>query len=109
MTISWIRSSSDTKREENSYTLSMSDYDGVSTIGNDPAVDVVRHLKDIEKSLANISRDHLKVDIFSALDRSSEKRMIARERRRWKRSQDQRQHSEAQQVTTGITDAASTP
>ncbi len=87
--ISWLRSNSNKKREGNSYTLSMSDYDGVSWLGNDPAIDVARHLKGMEKNLADISRTHLNVDIYSALDRAHEERTIARERRRSKRSQDQ--------------------
>ena len=111
VTISWLRRQSDKKREENSYNLSMADHDGVSWLGNEPAVDMTRHLKSMEKSLVQIAqgREHLKVDIYSALDRSYEKRMIARERRRWKRSQEQRQQAETQQVMTEISDADSAP
>lgn len=104
--ISWLRSHSETKREGNSYTLSMSDHDGVSWLGNDPAIDMVRHLKGMEKNLSDISGTHLNVDIYSALDRAHGERKIARERRRWKRSQNQRQ-VEAQQMSTKISDSDS--
>lgn len=89
VTISWLRKSSDKDREENRYTLSMLDHEGVSWLGSDPAIDVAEHLKKIEKSLADLSKIHLKIDVFSALDRAHEKRAGARARRRWKRSQEE--------------------
>ncbi|WP_435652908.1 hypothetical protein ACSC9T_25330 [Pseudomonas putida] len=89
--ISWLKSSSGKTREENSYILRMSDHEGVSWLGTDPAMDVAQHLKKMEKSLADISRKHLQVDVYSAIDRLHEKRLAARERRRWKRSQEESQ------------------
>lgn len=89
--ISWLKSSSEKSREENSYILRMSDHEGVSWLGNDPAVDVAQHLKKIEKNLGDISRKHIQVDVYSAMDRLHEKRLAARERRRWKRSQENAQ------------------
>jgi len=90
--ISWLKSSSDKTREENSYVLRMADHDGVSWLGNDPAVDVAQHLKKIEKNLGDISRKHIQVDIYSAMDRLHERRLAARERRRWKLSQEKPQN-----------------
>ncbi|MEB3900131.1 hypothetical protein ODI84_08060 [Pseudomonas putida] len=89
--ISWLKSSSGKTREENSYILRMSDHEGVSWLGTDPAMDVAQHLKKMEKSLADISRKHIQVDVYSAIDRLHEKRLAARERRRWKRSQEEAQ------------------
>lgn len=85
VTISWLRKASDKTREENIYTLSMLDHEGVSWLGNDPAVDTAQHLKKIEKYLAEISRKHIQVDVHSALDRLREKRAAAREDRRWEK------------------------
>lgn len=87
--ISWLKSSSGKTREENSYILRMSDHEGVSWLGTDPVMDVAQHLKKMEKSLADISRKHIQVDVYSAIDRLHEKRLAARERRRWKRSQEE--------------------
>ncbi|WP_081255190.1 hypothetical protein [Pseudomonas putida] len=87
ISVSWLRSHSNPAREENTYTLSMADYEGVSTLGSDPHIDMVRHVKGIEQNLSDITRKQLKVDIYSALDRAHQKRIDARERRRWKRSQ----------------------
>ncbi|WP_103309413.1 MULTISPECIES: hypothetical protein [unclassified Pseudomonas] len=101
--ISWRRSSSNKKREGHFYILSMSDHEGVSRLGNEPAIDVVRHLKGMEKNLADLSREHLTVDVYSALDRAHEKRQMAREQRRRRHSKNQQ--VETQQVLDKISDS----
>jgi hypothetical protein len=99
VTISWRRKSSDTVREENTYTLSMSDHDGVSWLGNDPAVDVAQHLKKIERDLASLSKKHIQVDVYSALDRLKEKRALARDYRRWEQSQERTEQAKPEELS----------
>jgi hypothetical protein len=54
--ISWKRKASDEERQYNSYTLSMTDYEAITQLGNDPLIDIEKHLKSIERNLSSISR-----------------------------------------------------
>lgn len=83
--ITWRASAGSTK-EENSYTLDMTDKEGVSDLGGDPVVKIAEHLKKIEenwKYIASGSR-RMKVDAFGTADRLHEERVAARQRRNWR-------------------------
>jgi pyruvate formate-lyase activating enzyme-like uncharacterized protein len=49
--ISWKRNASSEQRQRNSYTLSMTDHEGISHLGNDPLVEIAQHVKKIEEHL----------------------------------------------------------
>lgn len=54
--ITWKRKACDEERQYNSYTLNMTDYEAITQLGNDPLIDIEKHLKAIERNLLSISR-----------------------------------------------------
>lgn len=54
--ITWKQKASNEERQYNSYTLNMTDYEAITQLGNDPLVDIEKHLKAIERNLLSISR-----------------------------------------------------
>lgn len=86
VTISWRRNTKSVVREENVYTLSMGDLQGISRLGNDPLVQIADHVKKLQEDLKQVGRggDRIQVDTFLATDRLHEKRVAARELRLWR-------------------------
>lgn len=109
VTISWRRGSKDKPRGVNVYMLDMADYAGASELGSDPVIGIARSLEGVEKSLSNLTgTKRLKVDLYTAIDRSQEKRRVAREFRRMRRSRAASQVSQAQQGNCDNSDPSST-
>lgn len=110
VTVSWRRGDKDKPRETNVYTLDMADYVGTSELGRDPVIGIARSLEGVEKSLSSLTgTKRLKVDLYTAIDRSQEKRRVAREFRRMRRSRAASQVSQAQQGNCDNSDPSSTP
>ena len=83
--VSWRRSSADSQREENVYTINMADRQGVSDLGGDPLVNIANDLAKIREDLRSLAQGskRLKIDAYTAGDRLHERRVAARQRRRW--------------------------
>ena len=83
--VSWRRSSADSEREENVYTINMADREGVSDLGGDPLVNIANDLAKIREDLRSLAQGskRLKIDAYTAGDRLHERRVAARQRRRW--------------------------
>lgn len=57
----------------------MADYAGASELGRDPVIGIARSLEGLEKSLSSLTgTKRLKVDLYTAIDRSQEKRRVAK-------------------------------
>lgn len=86
VSISWRRNAKNSVREENVYTLSMGDLEGISKLGNDPFVQIAEHVKKMQEDLKQAGRagNRIRVDAFLASDRLHEKRVSARELRLWR-------------------------
>ncbi|MEE4913519.1 hypothetical protein V2K41_04455 [Pseudomonas alliivorans] len=94
--ISWRRGKNSTDREVNNYTIDMTDFAGRSELGLDPMIVVARSLEGLEKGMSRLTGSRrVKVDLYTSLDRSQEKRRAARELRRMRRSQVISQASES--------------
>lgn len=72
--ISWLADTSKTERQKNKYTLSMADHAGVSRLGNDPMVDIARHLKGLDENIKSVFKNHksINVDVHTAKERRAE-------------------------------------
>ena len=83
--MSWRRSFADLRREENVYTINLADREGVSDLGGDPTVKIANDLAKMQEDLRSLARGgkRLKVDAYTAGDRLHERRVAARQRRRW--------------------------
>ena len=83
--VSWRRSFADSTREENTYTINMADHQDVSDLGGDPMVKITNDLAKMQEDLRSLARGgkRLKVDAYTAGDRLHERRVAARQRRRW--------------------------
>jgi hypothetical protein len=83
--VSWRRSPADSQREENAYTINMADRQGVSDLGGDPMVNIANDLAKIREDLRSLAQGskRLKIDAYTAGDRLHERRVAARQRRRW--------------------------
>ena len=83
--VSWRRSPADSRREENVYTINMADRQGVSDLGGDPIVKIANDLAKIREDLRSLARGskRLKIDAYTESDRMHERRIAARQRRRW--------------------------
>ena len=83
--VSWRRSFADLRREENVYTINLADREGVSDLGGDPTVKIANDLAKMQEDLRSLARGgkRLKVDAYTAGDRLHERRVAARQRRRW--------------------------
>ncbi|MGE8435441.1 MAG: hypothetical protein ACN6P2_02725 [Pseudomonas palmensis] len=98
VTISWRHGAKSESRTTNSYTLDMADFDGRSELGREPIIDIVRSLESMEKGISRITgTKRLKVDLYTAIDRSQEQRRTARELRRMRRARAAIQTSQTQQ------------
>ena len=89
--ISWKRDASSQQRQNNSYTLSMLDHEGVSRLGgDDPLVEIAKHIKKIEENWSPVAKGQkrTKVDVFSGFDRLHERREANRMHRQWQREQE---------------------
>lgn len=96
--ISWKRDASCDQRQTNVYMLNMADHKGISRLGEEPLLEMAKYIKRIEESwspVANGSR-RTKVDVFSGSDRLHERRAANRERRQWKREQEDKQPAQAE-------------
>ena len=110
VTISWRRGSKDKPEETNVYTLDMADYAGASELGRDPVIGIARSLEGVEKSLSSLTgTKRLKVDLYTALDRSEQKRRAARELRRMRRARIATQALQSQQENSENSDPRPTP
>ena len=83
--VSWRRSFADSTREENTYTINMADHQDVSDLGGDPMVKIANDLAKIREDLRSLAQGskRLKIDAYTAGDRLHERRVAARQRRRW--------------------------
>ena len=83
--VSWRRSFADSTREENTYTINMADHQDVSDLGGDPMVKIANDLAKMQEDMRSLARGgkRLKVDAYTAGDRLHERRVAARQRRRW--------------------------
>ncbi|MDF5894634.1 hypothetical protein P4A93_23785 [Pseudomonas syringae pv. syringae] len=87
VSVSWRRGSNTSLRETNAYTLDMADFAGRSELGLEPTIVIARSLEGLEKGMSRLTGSkHIKVDIYTALDRSQEKRRAARALRRMRQS-----------------------
>lgn len=110
VTISWRRGSKEKPRETNIYTLDMADYAGASELGRDPVIGMARSLESVEKSLSSLTgTKRLKVDLYTALDRSEQKRRAARELRRMRRARIATQALQPQQAISEKSDPGPAP
>lgn len=100
VTIGWRRSA-EAGREENTYTLRMSDVEGISVLGGDPVVKIAEHLKKLQEDVAHIysSGKRIQVDAFLTNDRVHEKKVSARQARLWRQKRNQ-------DATTSITEGS---
>ncbi|OLO05297.1 hypothetical protein [Salinicola socius] len=73
--ISWKRKASDEAREYNSYTLSMSDQEGISKLGSDPLAQIANDIKKINEALSPVLRGNrkLKADVYDTSDREADR------------------------------------
>ncbi|MGK5064171.1 hypothetical protein [Janthinobacterium sp. LB3P112] len=80
VSISWRRNAKSSVREENIYTLSMEDIEGISKLGNDPLVQIAEYIKKMQEDIKQVSRGsaRIQVDAFLTSDRLHEKRVSAR-------------------------------
>ena len=83
--VSWRRSFADSQREENVYTINMADRQGVSDLGGDPMVKIANDMAKIREDLRSLAQGskRLKIDAYTAGGRLHERRVAARQRRRW--------------------------
>ena len=83
--ISWSKTHGTIVREGNTYTLNLADYDGMSRLGNDPLVDMARHINKIQERFGDMARgsNRIKIDCYTSSDRMHEQRVSARRRRRY--------------------------
>ena len=83
--VSWRRSPADSQREENAYTINMADRQGVSDLGGDPMVKIANDMAKIREDLRSLAQGskRLKIDAYTAGGRLHERRVAARQRRRW--------------------------
>lgn len=87
VSVSWRRGGKSIIRETNTYTLDMADFDGRSELGLDPKIVIARSLEGLEKGMSRLTgSNRVKVDLYTALDRSQEKRRAARELRRMRKA-----------------------
>ena len=100
--ISWKRNASCNLRQTNKYTLSMADHEGVSRLGDDPLLEIAKHIKKIEESWSPVARGskRTKVDVFSGFDRLHEQRVASRRRRQWKQQLEARQPAKSTEENT---------
>lgn len=91
--ISWKRDASRVQRQTNVYTLSVADHVGISRLGDEPLVEIAKHIKKIEENWSPVAKGskRTKVDVFSGLDRLHERRVANRQHRQWERKQEARQ------------------
>ena len=54
--VSWRRSSADSQREENVYTINMADREGVSDLGGDPMVKIANDMAKIREDLRSLAQ-----------------------------------------------------
>ncbi|AOF84171.1 hypothetical protein BSY239_675 [Hydrogenophaga sp. RAC07] len=96
--VSWRRAAAKPEREENVYTLNMADKQGVSQLGDDPLVQVAKHIKRMEEQWKPITSGakRVKVDAFTSGDRLHERRVADRQRRKWQ--------ARSQNPTTDLSD-----
>lgn len=113
VTISWASKAHASAREENIYELNMSDRLGISRLGDDPDVEMAKHLKHLDEALSPLARGQkrLQVDHFSAADRLHTRRVQARQRRRWEQTEASRRAAvmqiESNDPNTQVQDDAS--
>lgn len=74
--ISWRNAGKDNIREINSYTLRMSDHEGISYLGQEPLIKISRDIEKLEKNWSRVLKGNKRVnlDVFTSLDRLREKR-----------------------------------
>lgn len=88
--ISWKRDASCEERQKNAYTLSMADHVAISRLGDEPLVEIAKHIKKIEENWSPVAKGskRTKVDVFSGIDRLHERRVANRQRRQWLQRRD---------------------
>ena len=79
--VSWSRKPNGSKREAVAYNFDMRSFDGVSTLGKDPAVQVAEEIKKLRELVQRaVTGSRISVNIYSSDDRERAQQMI-RERR----------------------------
>jgi len=80
VTVSWRRSAQENSREENAYTLNLSDMENMSRIEGDPLVKIAEHLKRLQEDNRKHqnSRSRLEVNAYFTSDRLHEARVAKR-------------------------------
>ncbi|AFI89568.1 MULTISPECIES: hypothetical protein [Pectobacterium] len=99
--IIWKRDASSQQRQKNSYTLNMADHEGISRLGDDPLIEIVKSIKKIEENWSPVAKGQkrTKVDVFSGFDRLHERRQANRMRRQWQREKEANSLTNAQPDT----------
>jgi len=102
--ISWRRDPSSEKRQDNIYTLSMADNDGLTRLGDEPLIQIAKHIKKLDESWSPVAKGskRTKVDVYSAIDRLRERREVNRQRRQWVQQQKSSQDGPATQTSTDV-------
>lgn len=88
--VSWKRDPNSSERESYAYTLSMSDFDGITQLGDaSPFTQIAREMKHIREDWKPVaSGSHrLKVDQFTSSDRNEERERVERAREEHRRKQ----------------------
>ncbi|MDM0043767.1 hypothetical protein QTH91_04665 [Variovorax dokdonensis] len=95
VSISWKRDAARAERQHNEYTLSIADHDGTVRLGDEPLLEIAKHIGKLEASLSPVARGsrRAEVDVFMSLDRLRERRNLERKRREWKRRQEEKKDS----------------
>lgn len=102
--ISWRRDPATDIRQDNVYSLSMADNDGLTQLGDEPLVQIAKHIKKLEESWSPIAKGskRTKVDVYSAIDRLRERREANRQRRRWMQQQKNSQGGGLAETSTDV-------
>ena len=90
VSISWKRTAASDERQHNQYNLSMADHDDVSRLGNEPILEIAKHMGKLEAGLSKVTRGarRAEIDVFTGTDRLHERRVNERRRRQWKQRQE---------------------
>jgi hypothetical protein len=75
---SWLRKPSARSRERLEYSMDLTQLEGISRLGGDPAIDSARAAKKIADTLESLGRGYnkLSVNIFNSSDRAEEEREL---------------------------------
>lgn len=91
VSISWKRDAAREERQHNEYTLRIADHDGTSRLGDEPLLEIAKHIGKLEASLSPVARGarRAEIDVFTSLDRLRERRTLERKRQQWQQRQEE--------------------